>query len=268
MNSEHVLMQLVGLLRAGLPAAAARAELEDGIVNLAEVQRVQFEAIWGLATKVGGSVAAAIENLAGVFAAQAKHSREVELAFAGPKATAKLVSILPILGLVLAQLLGMNPFRAIFTNPIGFISVALGAVLMILGRVWTKSILAKANPEESDPGLFFDAIRVGLNSGLPLSQSTQVAIDAIRPDAQSLEPQVARIEALAALTRRSGAAIGSLVKAEADQAREVVRFREAEAIARLSVRLMIPLGVVVLPAFVLSTIAPIAISLLSQGQNQ
>jgi tight adherence protein B len=175
--------------------------------------------------------------------------------------------VLPILGLVLAQLLGMNPAKAILTNAIGFVSVALGGILMILGRVWTKAILLRAKPAEFDPGLFFDAIQIGLGAGLPLSQSTSEAISALQPEGQALEADILRIEQLSALTRRSGASISHLVNSAAQEARETMRFREADAIARLSVRLMIPLGVVVLPAFVLSTISPIAISLLSNGQN-
>jgi tight adherence protein B len=265
MNADQVMMQLAGLLRAGLPGATARAELEVPISAMPAGQREQFEAIWGLATRLGGSVAASIESLASSFLAQAKHSREVELAFAGPKATAKLVSVLPILGLVLAQLLGMNPGKAIFTNPIGFVSVALGGILMILGRVWAKAILLKAKPGEVDPGLFFDAIQIGLSAGLPLSQSTSEAIAALPSPGEGL---LERVDHLAELTRRSGASISHLVRSAAHEARDAKRFQESEAIAKLSVRLMIPLGVVVLPAFVLMTIAPIAISLLSNGQNQ
>jgi tight adherence protein B len=264
MNADQVMMQLAGLLRAGLPGATARAELEVPISAMPAGQREQFEAIWGLATRLGGSAAASIESLGSSFLAQAKHSREVELAFAGPKATAKLVSVLPILGLVLAQLLGMNPGKAIFTNPIGFVSVALGGILMILGRVWAKAILLKAKPGEVDPGLFFDAIQIGLSAGLPLSQSTSEASAALPSPGEGLE----RVEHLAELTRRSGASISHLVRSAAHEARDAKRFQESEAIAKLSVRLMIPLGVVVLPAFVLTTIAPIAISLLSNGQNQ
>jgi len=53
----------------------------------------------------------------------------------------------------------------------------------------------------------------------------------------------------------------------ADRVREDLRFQISNRIARLSVKLMIPLGVAVLPAFILLSIVPIAISLLSNSQQ-
>ncbi len=54
--------------------------------------------------------------------------------------------------------------------------------------------------------------------------------------------------------------------AEADGFREQQRYEIATRISKLGVQLMIPLGVAVLPAFILLSIVPIAISLLSNGQ--
>lgn len=83
------------------------------------------------------------------------------------------------------------------------------------------------------------------------------------PDANSLE----RLERMAVINRTSGASIADLLAAEAAAQRETRRFLEAEKLAKLSVRLMIPLGTLTLPAFVFSTIVPVAISLLSTRQN-
>lgn len=264
MSADQTLLELTGLLRSGLPANQARAELAAKLDGLAESQRQHFEVIWSLAMRLGGSVAGAIDSLGQAFAAQQKHIREVELAFAGPKATAKLVSFLPVVGLGLAQVMGMNPIGAIFTTPVGFLSVALGAVLLIAGRVWSKSILNRATPSPLDKGFYFESILVGLNAGLPIGTA---ALEARREMNTQLnqEPSAqdeAQLEHLYKLTQSSGASIAELIRSSAQVAREQARHLEAIKIASLSVKLMIPLGVVSLPAFILSTIAPIAISLL------
>jgi len=266
--ADQTMLELAGLLKAGLPANQARKQLEPKLAQIDEQHQKYFEVIWALATRLGGSVSSAIETLGATFAAQEKHAREVELAFAGPKATAKLVSFLPLVGLLLAQLMGMNPFSVIFTTPVGFLSVALGAILLIVGRVWTKSILNRSSPSAVDPGFYFQAILVGLNAGLPLPISIGEATAELRNqlgrDPTEIEQE--KIANLAQLTQASGASISELISSAATLARASQRHIEAIRIASLSVKLMIPLGLVSLPAFVLTTIAPISISLLSANK--
>jgi len=156
----------------------------------------------------------------------------------------------------------------IFTTPVGFLSVALGAILLIVGRVWTKSILNRASPNAVDPGFYFQAILVGLNAGLPLPSSISEATAELRDQLgrHPSELEQEKISNLAQLTQASGASIAELISSAATLARASQRHIEAIKIASLSVKLMIPLGLVSLPAFVLTTIAPISISLLSASK--
>ena len=269
MSAETVVLELAGLLKSGMPANQARDELHGQLEKLSAVQFAQFDSLWSLAVKSGGAISGAMQALGEVFLVTAKHRREIELAFAGPKVTAKLVACLPVVGLVLAQLFGLNPMLAVFTKPIASLSLALGVMLLVAGRIWTKSIVEKSTPSQVDPGLFFDSIRFGLSAGLPLSKSVEAARESMSknlnqvPDANSL----VRLERMAVINRTSGASIADLLAAEAAAQRETRRFLEAEKLAKLSVRLMIPLGTLTLPAFVFSTIIPVVISLLSTRQN-
>jgi tight adherence protein B len=268
MSAESVVLELAGLLKSGMPANLAREELGIDLDQLSELQAAQFNSVWSLAMSSGGAVSGAIQALGETFRETGRHKREIQLAFAGPKATARLVSWLPAAGIIGGQLMGMRPINAIFTNPIAGLSVAIGLAFLAVGRIWTKSILSKAAPSENDPGLFFDSVRFGVTAGLPLSKAIETASSASQlhlstpPDAAVL----ARLARMAEINRSSGASISDLLAAEALVRREQQRFAESTALAKLSVRLMIPLGVLTLPAFVLSTIVPVAISLLSNRQ--
>ena len=268
MSAETVILELAGLLKSGMPANQARAELRDRLEKLSEVQFAQFDSVWSLALRSGGSVSGAMQALGEVFLTKAKHRREIQLAFAGPRATARLVSWLPVAGLVLAQVFGLNPLVAVFAKPIALVSLAFGVLLLLVGRFWTKSILEKATPSVIDPGLFFDSIRFGLSAGLPVITAVYAAKESLSKHQMNEPDEVSqvRLERLIAINRTSGASIFDLLAAEASAQREAQQFLESEKLAKLSVRLMIPMGVVTLPAFVFSTIVPVAISLLSTRQ--
>lgn len=269
MSAEGVVLQLASLLKAGMAAEVARNEINDDLAQLSSRQAGQLEAIWQLAKDGGGAVSSAIESLGETFRATARHEREIELAFAGPKATAKLVSWLPAAGLMLAQLFGFDPMNAIVTNPLAFGCLVLGALLLVVGHRWSITIIRKATPVEDDPGLFFDAVRFGMDAGLPLSRAIDRVVEMFERqlDFSPDESTHARLERISELNRTSGASISNLLSGEAAARREAKWFAESTLLAKLSVKLMIPLGLITLPAFVLSTIVPVAISLLSNRQN-
>lgn len=268
-NSANAVRRISALLGAGLPPHQALDIVGDEISQLAAEDKKQFDLVWGLSAKLGGPILLALNRIADVFDRQQRNQREVQLAFSGPQATAKLVMWLPVLALLLGQAVGMNPIGAIFHSILGALSVSLGLGLMVAGRQWTRRLLARALPASRDPGAFLDCVLIGLQAGLPLSaaqkqaaQDYELAFD-LPPDEQNFE----RLENAAELSRSTGAAVGEILIAEADGFREQQRYEVATRISKLSVQLMIPLGVAVLPAFILLSIVPIAISLLSNGQQ-
>lgn len=268
-NSANAVRRISALLGAGLPPHQALEIVGDEISQLAPDDKQQFDLVWGLSAKLGGPILLALNRIADVFDRQQRNEREVQLAFSGPQATAKLVMWLPVLALLLGQAVGMNPIGAIFHSLLGALSVSLGLGLMVAGRQWTRRLLARALPTSRDPGAFLDCVLIGLQAGLPLSaaqkqaaQDYELAFD-LPPDEQNFE----RLENAAELSRSTGAAVGEILIAEADGFREQQRYEVATRISKLSVQLMIPLGVAVLPAFILLSIVPIAISLLSNGQQ-
>ncbi|CAB4642070.1 MAG: hypothetical protein F2624_02195 [Actinobacteria bacterium] len=268
MLAASTVRQVVALVGAGLPATQAKNMTQEKINQFSPLQAQQFEFIWGLAFQIGGPITLTLERLAEVFDRQQKNLSEIQLAFAGPQATARLVSWLPLAALALAQLVGMNPFGAITGSIAGLVSVLLGLGLLAVGQRWSKRLLEKADSKALDPGAFIDAVLIGLQAGLPLRKSEAAAKEHFKVVFQQevTEKDIAVIKSVAELARDSGAALTKILAAEADQLREQERYEISEKIARLGIRLLIPLGVAVLPAFILIAIVPIAISLLSNGQ--
>lgn len=266
--AAHAVRQVVALVGAGLPANQARSMTNEKISAFLPQQAQQFEFIWGLASQIGGPITLALERLAEVFDRQQKNMSEIRLAFAGPQATSKLVSWLPVGALALGQLVGMNPLGAIIGSIAGLVSVLLGTGLLVLGQRWSKKLLERANSKSLDPGAFIDAVLIGLQAGLPLRKSQALAEAHFRNifDTEVATFDLIILKTAAELSRDSGASLTKILAAEADRLREQERYQISERIARLGVRLMIPLGVAVLPAFILIAIIPIAISLLSNGQ--
>lgn len=268
LSSANAVRQISALVSAGIPAVQARQMCELQIKELTPNQAKQFSAVWLLATTLGGPVVMALARVADVFDRQQRNHSEVELAFAGPQSTAKLVTGLPLIALLLAQLVGMNPLGAITGSPIGLISVCLGSGLLVLGRQWSRRLLAKAVPEALDPGAYIDCVLIGLQAGLPLQVARQRATEVFCKtfEVELNEKDELALNEAAELSRKSGAALSQILVANADLFRDEYRYEISNRIARLGIQLMIPLGVAVLPAFILLSIVPIAISLLSNGQ--
>lgn len=268
-RAAEVISELVSLIEAGIPATQAQHLLAEKLAALQPQAAMHFELVWRLATRLGGPASTALNRLAEVFLVSEKSTQEVKLAFAAPKATAQLVLGLPFVALGLAQALGMNPIGAIFGSPLGFISVALGLGLLIVGQLWSQRILARAAPTDRDLGCLIDCTLIGLQAGLPLEQA-RIAAETTYLQVFGTEPEgegVSAIYAAGALSRSTGAALTQILTGVANRVRERDRYETSNRIARLSIRLMIPLGVAVLPAFILLSVVPIAISLLSTGQH-
>lgn len=268
-RSSETVRRVAALISAGLPAQQARNICEIEISKMTQKDSRQFELVWTLAQLLGGPVVLALNRIIEVFEIHDRNAKEIALAFAGPQSTSKLVMGLPVVALALAQLTGMNPFGAILGSLLGMLSVCLGAGLLVAGHYWTQRLLARALPESLDPGAYLDCVLIGLQAGLPLGQARQIAQQNFKQilGAEISKEDIAALDEAAELSRTTGAALTQIILSAADRMREKLRFEISNRIARLGVKLMIPLGVAVLPAFILLSIVPIAISLLSNSQQ-
>nr|WP_202615804.1 hypothetical protein [Arthrobacter sp. H-02-3] len=67
-----------------------------------------------------------------------------QTALAGPRATIRLLTWLPVSGLGLGLLLGVDPMATLLGNPWGLLALAAGVVLTAAGRVWSSKLVRAA----------------------------------------------------------------------------------------------------------------------------
>ncbi len=234
---------IAAALKSGMSVAEVRRRFQPNAIALQTL---------ALCERLGSPPAENLERLAQVEADQAKAFAELEIAASGPKASAKLVTTLPLLVLLGAQLLGMKVLNSLNLATGG--SIMLGALLLYCGRRWSNRILERAKTSSADPGAALDAFAAAMNSGL----AQRIAIGEVEA-AFGAQPEIVTILETSADT---GLAVAKLARAEADRLRLAWRLSSEKRIHEAGVRLMWPLGLAVLPAFVLIAVVPLAASML------
>ena len=128
--------------RFGADAAGALARSADGTATPETVRGLA--ACWQVCSATGSSLAAAVERLADALRAEREQRLAVEAELAGPRATAGLLAVLPLLGIALAAGLGARPLHVLLHTSIGLGCLVGGIGLDLLGLWWTGRLVASA----------------------------------------------------------------------------------------------------------------------------
>lgn len=95
------------------------------------------------ATELGAPLADVLDDLAASVAADAEHAGEVAAALAGPRATARVLVLLPALGVLVGTALGARPWDVLTSGGAGTACGALGLLLVLAGRAWVTALLRR-----------------------------------------------------------------------------------------------------------------------------
>ena len=241
-------------LRAGIPQhqvgkwlGAKSLEWQSGLGS-------DFEWQLGLAQHTGGSLNHAID----AWLAQQEHlaamEQEKQVALQGPKLTARLTHFVPWLALLLAQAFGLNPLGFLFGSTLGWILLAVSVVLSWLAYRWTNRIVRVFSAvTPGDPGVCYSGLALMLRSGLGVGSGMKLLN---RNGLQMPE----ELSLLVASQTRVGAGLAAVLQTQAEWERGISRQKQREDLARLPIRLLYPLAVLLLPQFMLLTVLPIAAS--------
>lgn len=126
------------------PAGDVVAEFErlarvHGIPALEHVTRA-----WRLAADMGAPLANAVDIGAALLRHARDHEHALAVAFAGPRATIRLLTVLPLGGPAVGVALGLDPVELYFGSPVGRGCIAIGLVLVLIGRTWCRRLLGRA----------------------------------------------------------------------------------------------------------------------------
>ena len=144
------------LARALLAPAATVAALGDGIPAALRAEAARHPGVAGDLTRIARSWALAdrhgvppVELLVAVHADirwRVTHAGRVRAQLAGPRATAAVLTALPLLGIALGELVGAGPLAVLRSGVLGQLLVVAGVGLAAVGAAWTGRILRQAVP--------------------------------------------------------------------------------------------------------------------------
>jgi tight adherence protein B len=245
----------------GTSVSAAISEARVGAPGASGEWSV-LAAAWAVAAESGAPLAASLRDLAAALRDEAQLRREVRSALAGPVASARLVMSLPLIAVLFGAVMGFDTFATLFGNPLGIACVVLGGLLLWAGRRWSTSLATRAARSRADAGLELELLAIAMSGGASIERARGVVRDALQANGVTASHDGAP-DAVIALAARAGAPVSELLRAESFRLRRVARAEGTARAAALGVRLMIPLGVCVLPAFVLLGVVPLLVSVVS-----
>jgi tight adherence protein B len=100
--------------------------------------------VYDVLERSGAPVAGVLERFAEAVRDETEHEQRRDVALAGPRATAAVLSALPLAAPVLALLSGGDPIRVMVNSGAGRICLACGAGLWLTGRWWAHRLVASA----------------------------------------------------------------------------------------------------------------------------
>lgn len=136
-------------LRAGFAAAASAVELgADPIAVLLEADTAPLLAsvgrMWRLSLDTGCPLVEAIEAIELDCRERRRHQLELRSLLAGPSATAGMLALLPVFGLLMGSAIGARPLHTLTQTTKGGVVLIVGTLLTLAGVTWTRLIVHKA----------------------------------------------------------------------------------------------------------------------------
>jgi tight adherence protein B len=218
-------------------------------------------AAWAVATEAGSALAPTLQRFAEVLRSMAQGRREVEVALVGPVATARIVLALPAIGLLFGMLLGFDALRTLVTTPAGWACLLVGGLLVFGGVRWNRRLIAAARVQDVTSGLALELLAIAVSGGASLERARGV-VDRALVEA-GLAPLGADADSSLEFARAAGVPVAALLHVESEERRRVATADGQRRAVELGTRLLLPLGVCILPAFIALGVAPIVLSIVS-----
>ncbi len=256
------------LAEAGEPDAAAVVAEHDAGASLAAAIAARgagwepIAAAWRVATEVGAPLADSLRAVATALRDANECRDDVGVALAEPASTARLMGWLPLVAVALGVALGFDTLGVLTTSPAGIACLVAGVMLMGGARLWTGGFVRAARPAAEVPGMTAELLAIALRGGASLDRARELAAETM-PAHPAQQKEHAEIDGILALSRSAGVPAAELLRASAAMARQRARTEGRMRTARLGASLLLPLGVCVLPAFIVLGVAPMMLSVLS-----
>lgn len=110
----------------------------DQIANPALLRLIK---ILSINKSSGASISKALDMLIKAELSRQEQAHQIAAELSGVKATITVLALLPIVGMFLGLIMGVNVPYWLLTNPVGWLCVILAALLEILGLFWVRRLI-------------------------------------------------------------------------------------------------------------------------------
>jgi tight adherence protein B len=133
-----------------LRALAAAARLDGDLDQALHTSRAanpttapvldQLARAWTLGHRHGLPLAEVLDAVRADLDSRARFARQVLARMAGPRASATILALLPLLGIALGQAMGAHPLHILLATPAGQLLLPVGAALGCAGVAWSAHL--------------------------------------------------------------------------------------------------------------------------------
>ncbi|WP_333482073.1 type II secretion system F family protein [Arthrobacter sp. B2a2-09] len=134
---------MIGASVAEAIRTSSSKDLKDGNPAERRIWR-ELAACLDVAEASGCPLADVLTRFAAQLEAEDDAGDARQTALAGPKATVRLLTWLPVFGLGLGMMLGVDPVGILLANGVGLAALAAGGVLTVTGRIWSSRLVHAA----------------------------------------------------------------------------------------------------------------------------
>lgn len=263
--------QLVAvLLQAGLSPTAAAEHARIKLTLIAAASAPEPEAflysVWSFAVNTGAALASVLKVCAEALSDAAENARQARVQLAGPQAATRFVMALPAVALLGGFLAGYNPLQFLLGSVFGWLVLFFSAGMVVFSQRWSARMVQRAQQWNWFRGMPAEVMAISLVAGQSLHQARQWAAQIARDysnSSESARQELAECDRYVALAHKTGVALASLLRGQAQLERNTAREEAHIRVEKLSVQLMIPLGACVLPAFIAVGVLPLVASVIS-----
>lgn len=230
---------------AGMPTLAALREL-----NNAFGKNVRVEQLMSVVAESGASSQLALNSLTQHFEFRQRVKIQTEIILSSINQTKRTLLWLPLAMVTLGQFLGFDSIVVLMTEPLGWLSLAICAVLTWLASRSLGRQTALALLVDEDPGFEFELLTLCLESGMSWGQA--LALVGATGGAEFSTPNF----------ENNSISLASQVTASANSRRQQYESQKSQQLARLPEKLVTSTGLYLLPACILVTVVPTGLGIL------
>lgn len=149
LDLETLLTRCCAAAQVGAPVSEACLAALTSLERPVSQDRTRsLAACWLISERTGAPLAEVLERFARYLENDIDLGQMREAAMGGPRATGRILSWLPLLGLGLGVLMGTDPLGILFGSVLGGFICCAGVGLALAGSRWTARLIARAESGE------------------------------------------------------------------------------------------------------------------------